>query len=94
MQHLSDRPAVAIRARRGVACVGLDPTLERRPSALIERRRPRAAERGEDAAGDAAGFVVNASRSIIYARRAEAAEHRRAAAAAAESMRNDLAFAP
>lgn len=45
------------------------------------------------AAGDAAGFVVNASRSIIYAWQAEAAEYRRAAAAAAESMRNDLAFA-
>ena len=46
------------------------------------------------AAGDAAGFVVNASRSIICAWRTGAAEHRRAAAAAAESMRNDLAFAP
>src|SRR5665811_1687525 len=45
------------------------------------------------AAGDAAGFVVNASRSIIYAWQAEAAEYRRAAAAAAESMRNELAFA-
>ena len=45
------------------------------------------------AAGDAAGFVVNASRSIIYAWQAEGAEYRRAAAFAAESMRNDLAFA-
>jgi len=45
------------------------------------------------AAGDAAGFVVNASRSISYAWQTEAAEYRRAAAAAAESMRNDLAFA-
>ena len=45
------------------------------------------------ATGDAAGFVVNASRSIIYAWQTEAAEYRRAAAAAAESMRNDLAFA-
>jgi orotidine-5'-phosphate decarboxylase len=45
------------------------------------------------AAGDAAGFVVNASRSIIYAWRTEATDYRRAAAAAAESMRSDLAFA-
>lgn len=45
------------------------------------------------AAGDAAGFVVNASRSIIYAWQAETADYRRAAAAAAESMRDDLAFA-
>ena len=45
------------------------------------------------AAGDAAGFVVNASRSIIYAWQTEADDYRRAAAAAAESMRNDLAFA-
>jgi orotidine-5'-phosphate decarboxylase len=45
------------------------------------------------AAGDAAGFVVNASRSIIYAWQTEGADYRRAAAAAAESMRNDLAFA-
>ena len=45
------------------------------------------------AAGAAAGFVVNASRSIIYAWQTETAEYRRAAAAAAESMRNDLAFA-
>ena len=37
--------------------------------------------------------VVCASRSIIHAWQAEAAEYRRAAAAAAESMRNDLAFA-
>ena len=45
------------------------------------------------ATGNAAGFVVNASRSIIYAWQTETAEYRRAAAAAAESMRNDLAFA-
>jgi orotidine-5'-phosphate decarboxylase len=45
------------------------------------------------AAGDAAGFVVNASRSIIYAWQTGAADYRRAAAAAAESMRNDLSFA-
>jgi orotidine-5'-phosphate decarboxylase len=45
------------------------------------------------AAGGAAGFVVNASRSIIYAWQTEAADYQRAAAAAAESMRNDLAFA-
>jgi orotidine-5'-phosphate decarboxylase len=44
------------------------------------------------AAGEAAGFVVNASRSVIYAWQTDSAEYRRAAAAAAESMRNDLAF--
>lgn len=92
MQHFSDRSAAAIRARRSVVCVGLDPALERLPPALIEKHRPQAAEIGEVAAV-AAGFVVKASRSIIYAWRTEAAEYRRAAAAAAESMRNDLAFA-
>jgi len=45
------------------------------------------------ATGEAAGFVVNASRSILYAGRAAAGDYRRAAAAAAESMRNDLSFA-
>jgi orotidine-5'-phosphate decarboxylase len=43
------------------------------------------------AAGDAAGFVVNASRSVIFAWQAGVADHKRAAADAAESMRNDLA---
>ena len=42
------------------------------------------------AAGDAAGFVVNASRSIIYAWQTAGGDYRRAAAAAAESMRSDL----
>ena len=42
------------------------------------------------AAGDAAGFVVNASRSIIFAWQDAGGDYRRAAAAAAESMRNDL----
>ena len=42
------------------------------------------------AAGDAAGFVVNASRSIIFAWRERGGDYRRAAAAAAESMRSDL----
>lgn len=45
------------------------------------------------AAGEAAGFVVNASRSIIYAWQATNGDYRRAAAAAAESMRDDLSFA-
>ncbi len=42
------------------------------------------------AAGDAAGFVVNASRSIIFAWQDAGGDYRRAAAAAAESMRSDL----
>jgi orotidine-5'-phosphate decarboxylase len=48
MQHFSDRLATAIRARRSVVCVGLDPALELMPPALIEKYRPQAAERGED----------------------------------------------
>jgi orotidine-5'-phosphate decarboxylase len=44
-------------------------------------------------AGDASGFVVNASRSIIYAWRAGVVDYRRAAAEAAESMRIELSFA-
>jgi orotidine-5'-phosphate decarboxylase len=43
------------------------------------------------AAGEAAGFVVNASRSIIFAWQDGSSDHKRAAARAAESMRNDLA---
>jgi orotidine-5'-phosphate decarboxylase len=46
------------------------------------------------ATGEAAGFVVNASRSVIYAWQAEGDDYRRAAAAAAETMRNDLSFVP
>lgn len=42
------------------------------------------------ARGDAAGYVVNASRSIIFAWRAAGGDYQRAAAAAAESMRSDL----
>ena len=41
-------------------------------------------------AGDAAGFVVNASRSIIFAWQHDGGDFRRAAAAAAESMRSEL----
>ena len=44
-------------------------------------------------AGSAGGFVVNASRSIIYAWQQTAADYKSAAAAAARSMRNELAFA-
>ncbi len=44
------------------------------------------------AAGEAAGFVVNASRSIIYAWQGSEGDYRRFVAAAAESMRNELAF--
>jgi len=81
MQHFSDRPATPMRARRGVANVGLARVCERGAGEAI-------------AAGDAAGFVVHASRFIIRARQTEAAAPRRAAAAAAESMRNDPALAP
>jgi len=42
------------------------------------------------AVGDAAGYVVNASRSIIFAWQDAGGDHQRAAAAAAESMRSDL----
>jgi orotidine-5'-phosphate decarboxylase len=45
---------------------------------------------GGIATGDAAGFVVNASRSIIFAWQDAGGDYRRAAAAAAESMRSDL----
>jgi orotidine-5'-phosphate decarboxylase len=42
------------------------------------------------ASGEAAGFVVNASRSILYAGEKSGTEYRTAAAAAAEAMRNQL----
>jgi len=42
------------------------------------------------ARGDAAGFVVNASRSIVYAWRAAGAQYEAAAAAAAAAMRDEL----
>ena len=42
------------------------------------------------AAGSAAGYVVNASRSVIYAWQRAGGDYRRAAAAAAETMRSDL----
>ncbi len=44
-------------------------------------------------AGSAAGFVVNASRSIIYAWQQGTADFRFAAAGAARAMRDQLAFA-
>ena len=43
------------------------------------------------AAGEAAGFVVNASRSIIFAWQDGDPDYKRAAAHAAECMRSDLA---
>ena len=43
------------------------------------------------ATGEAAGFVVNASRSIIFAWQEGDEDYKRAAASAAESMRSDLA---
>lgn len=45
------------------------------------------------AAGPAAGFVVNASRSVIYAWRKSMVDYRSAAADAARAMRDDLSFA-
>ena len=45
------------------------------------------------AAGVAAGFVVNASRSIIFAWQRDGGDYRRAAATAAESMRSGLPYA-
>jgi orotidine-5'-phosphate decarboxylase len=50
MLHFSDRLATAIRTRRSVVCVGLDPVLERMPPALLDKYRPQAAELGEDEA--------------------------------------------
>jgi orotidine-5'-phosphate decarboxylase len=45
---------------------------------------------GELMVGDAAGLVINASRSIIYAWQEGDADYRRAAAEAAESLRREL----
>lgn len=50
MQHFSDRLATAVRTRRSVVCVGLDPVLERMPPDLLQKYRPQAAELGEEAA--------------------------------------------
>jgi orotidine-5'-phosphate decarboxylase len=50
VQHFSDRLATAVRARRSVVCVGLDPVLGRMPPELVDKYRPQAAELGEDAA--------------------------------------------
>ncbi|MEZ5126441.1 MAG: orotidine-5'-phosphate decarboxylase [Thermoleophilia bacterium] len=49
-QHFSDRLAAAVVARRSVVCVGLDPTLDGMPPALLEKYRPLAAEMGDDEA--------------------------------------------
>jgi orotidine-5'-phosphate decarboxylase len=50
MQRFSDRLAAAIRARRSVVCVGLDPALDGMPPALLEKYAPMAAESGNDEA--------------------------------------------
>ena len=42
---------------------------------------------------EAAGYVVNASRSIIFAWQRDGGDFRRAAAAAAETMRSQLPYA-
>jgi orotidine-5'-phosphate decarboxylase len=103
MQQFSERRAAAIRARRSVVSVELDPALGRIALVIIDMRRGDIASTGAaygracgaayGRACGAAGFVVTASRSIIYARQAETADCRRAAAAAAESMRDDFDFA-
>ena len=46
----------------------------------------------QDLAGAAGGLIVNASRSILYAPRANGEEYRSAAARAAEEMRRQLEF--
>ena len=95
MQQFSERRAAAIRARRSVVSVELDPALGRIAPVIIDVKRGDIASTGAayGRACGAAGFVVTASRSIIYAWPAETADCRRAAAAAAESMRDDFAFA-
>ncbi len=50
VEHFSDRLATAIRTRRSVVCVGLDPVLERMPPELVEKYRPQAAELGDEVA--------------------------------------------
>jgi orotidine-5'-phosphate decarboxylase len=50
MSHFSDRLATAVRSRRSVVCVGLDPVLERMPPRLSEKYRARAPELGDEAA--------------------------------------------
>jgi orotidine-5'-phosphate decarboxylase len=47
VEHFSDRLAAAVRARRSVVCVGLDPVLERMPPELVEKYRPQAADLGD-----------------------------------------------
>ncbi len=50
MDHFSDRLAAAIKARRSVVCVGLDPMLEGMPADLLDKYRPMAVEAGDDEA--------------------------------------------
>ncbi len=50
MQRFSDKLAAAIRGRRSVVCVGLDPMLERLPTALLDAYRERVSELGDDEA--------------------------------------------
>jgi orotidine-5'-phosphate decarboxylase len=50
MSHFSDRLAIAIRERRSVVCVGLDPVLERMPPRLIDAYRPQAGDLGDNGA--------------------------------------------
>ncbi len=50
MSHFSDRLAVAVRERRSVVCVGLDPVLERMPPRLVETYRAQAGDLGDDGA--------------------------------------------
>jgi orotidine-5'-phosphate decarboxylase len=50
MSHFSDRLAIAIRERRSVVCVGLDPVLERMPPKLVDTYRPQVGDLGDDGA--------------------------------------------
>jgi orotidine-5'-phosphate decarboxylase len=50
MSHFSDRLAIAIRERRSVVCVGLDPVLERMPPRLVDAFKGQAADLGDEAA--------------------------------------------
>jgi orotidine-5'-phosphate decarboxylase len=50
VKHFSDRLADAIRARRSVVCVGLDPMVDRMPAVLRDKYAPQAAQVGDNAA--------------------------------------------
>jgi len=76
--HFSDKLAAAIAARRSVVCVGLDPALDGMPPSLIEKYRPLAAERGDEAAVAACfeefcGGIIDAVASVAACVKPQAA---------------------